>query len=387
MLLVGEIGLLWALALAAEETSSLQDAPTAKLPAQLIQIGIIPRARELTVACEDPCALTDGWGQHYTLSPRKSYQAQPSEDGLRLGPFSLSSEVRLKPQSPGACLLIGPRRYSGSLILRRNKDATLTAIDELGFEDYLLGVLPHEMEPGWPLEALKAQAVVARSFAYMQIGKYHRAGYDLSSDTRSQVYGGLGEAAPAVRRAVEETHGEVLGYKGQLLDVYYHACCGGHTAHKSAVWKSSETPPPLWGVRDKYCESSPHARWSIFLSYSDILAALQKGDFLEGPLRNFQIGRRDMSGYIRNFLTRIGSRSLNLSANDFRTRVGPGTLKSTRISRMRKTSKGILFSGSGSGHGVGLCQWGARLQAEKGRNYEQILRFYFPGSVLSVIEE
>ena len=87
----------------------------------------------------------------------------------------------------------------------------MTVIEEVAIEDYLLGVLPFEMEPNWPIEALKAQAVVARTFAYTQLGKYRKDGYDLSTDTRSQVYGGRTDRSASIKEAVDSTRGEVLG--------------------------------------------------------------------------------------------------------------------------------------------------------------------------------
>ena len=244
------------------------------------------------------------------------------------------------------------------------------------------------MDPSWPLEALKAQAVVARTFAYTQLGKYRRSGFDLTSDTSSQVYGGLGEDSPAVRRAVSETRGEVLGWKGRILDVYYHSCCGGHTEDAGAAWASgSKSPPPLRGVRDRYCAKSPLAAWTAYFGDSDVLAALQDGRLLGGKLRRLELGRRDAAGYVREISARVGAEKVSVEAKDFRNLLGPAELKSLRIARVKRLAKGVEFRGSGSGRGVGLCQWGARLQAEQGRRYEQVLRFYFPGSVLSVIDE
>jgi len=307
---------------------------------------------------------------------------------LSLGPYFLSGEARLEPEGPSDTILLRGRRTQGILILKANQEA-LAAIEEVGIEDYLLGVLPYEMDPSWPLEALKAQAVVARSFAYSQLGKYRRLGYDLTSDTRSQLYRGRGEAWPRIRRAVEETRGEVMGYRGRILPAYYHACCGGHTTDAASVWGAAEarlSPPPLRGVRDRFCRASPHARWSAYFEDSEILAALQGKRLLAGPLRRLEVALRDAVGYVKSFRAQVGSERLLVGAGDLRRALGNGELRSLRIARLSRRKRGVEFAGSGSGHGVGLCQWGARLQAEKGRRYEQILRFYFPGSLLSVLE-
>lgn len=364
--------------------------PAAQRPApaeRRIQIGILPKAPELSFSCEGRCSVADAEGEVQALFPGKSYLIGPGARGLKLGTLDLAAEVRIEPAEADGAVVIGSRRYPGLLILRLNGDGTVAVIDELGIEQYLLGVLPHEMDPGWPLEALKAQAVVARTFAYTQLGKYRKAGFDLTSDTRSQVFGGLGEVAEPVRRAVAGTRGEVLGYKGAILSVYYHSCCGGHTSDAAVVWGAPKSPPPLRGVKDRYCLSSPHARWSVFLGAAEILSAVRERHLITGGLRRFSIGRRDAAGFARDFIVAIGAQELEVRANDFRLWLGGTLLKSTRIRKILRRPGGFEVVGGGSGHGVGLCQWGARLQAEKGRGYESILQFYFPGSTLSVVDE
>ena len=355
---------------------------------RLIQIGIMHGVRKTTIKPEGRFALHDvsvRWQQD--LLPYKSYRVSVDADGVRFGPYQLRGAARLAPLEPGATVLAGPGRYRGSLIIRPGNDETVTIVAELGVEDYLLGVLPHEMEPGWPLEALKAQAVVARTFAYYHLGKYRKSGFDLTSDTRSQVYGGVGAENAAVRRAVSETRGEVLGYQGALLDVYYHACCGGHTADYGQVWGHGAAPMPLRGVKDRYCPKSPLGRWEAFIPKSDVLAALQSQHMLGGKLQSFRLGRRDAAGYVRSFLAKIRGEAVVVNAEKFRQEVGPTVLRSLRLSAAKLKSRGVEFEGSGSGHGVGLCQWGARIQAEAGRKYETILKYYFPGSTLSVVDE
>lgn len=353
-----------------------------------IQIGIVPSAAELSLVPEGRYTVVDLEGREHELKPNAKVSILSRDGRLFMGDITLPGEVRFTPRKVWANMRVGERLYHGTLILRANADDTLTAIEELGIEEYLLGVLPLEMEAAWPVEALKAQAVIARTYAYTQMGKYRKAGFDLTSDTRSQVYGGVLEDSPNVRKAVEQTRGEVLGYKGEILPVFYHACCGGHTADAQTVWPTGgKSPPPLRGVKDKYCVRSPSFRWKVQLAYDEILAALQKRRLIGGKLRRFEIGKKTPAGWVRTFVARIGGETVEVSANDFRLAVGARELRSARVSRIRKSKSGVEFIGGGSGHGVGLCQWGARIQAEQGRKYEQILKFYFPKSVLSVIDE
>ena len=355
---------------------------------RVIRIGIIPDAERVAFVCAGRCGVSDARGRRYALVPGREYALEPAANAIRLGSLTLPTEARISPGTASGAVLIAGRRYPGSIIARLTPAGGLSVIDELLVEDYLLGVLPREMDPGWPLEALKAQAVVARTFAYTQAGKYRRDGYDLSSDTRSQMFVGLGSEGERIRRAVRETRGEVLGYKGKILNVYYHACCGGHTESASAVWGPGEwAPPPLRGVRDRYCRSTPLARWTAYFPYEEVLAALSQDRLIAGVIRRFAINRRTAAGYARDFAVAVGSEYLRVKAGEFRKLIGNSDLKSIRIERVLRRSGGIEFVGSGSGHGVGLCQWGAKIQADRGRGYEQILRFYFPGSTLSVIDE
>ncbi|OGR83658.1 MAG: hypothetical protein A3J74_02095 [Elusimicrobia bacterium RIFCSPHIGHO2_02_FULL_57_9] len=355
---------------------------------RLIQIGIILRTPELSFIPEGRFVLQDKRGRSYELTANQKYRLEAADDGLKLGDVRLAYEARFKSKRAQDAIRIGSKSYRGDVIVRLNAEGSLTVIEELNIETYLLGVLPYEMEPNWPIEALKSQAVVARTFAYTQMGKYKKMGFDLTSDTRSQVYGGAKEVHPSIRRAVQETRGEVLGYKNQILSAYYHSCCGGHTTDPRSVWGSdSKSLPPLRGVKDRYCRASPLARWTAYFSNSDIAAALQKNYDEAGPLKGLAIGSRDSAGRVKTFAVKLGPKTLEVPAIALRRWLGNTELKSSRVYGLRRRSKGIEFLGSGSGHGVGLCQWGARLQARKGRGYEQILKFYFPGSVLSVIDE
>lgn len=350
-----------------------------------IQLGIAPHAEEVVLRLNGRYEARDSAGSH----PVAAKELRLVADGgtLRLGALRLASPARLLPSSAASWVELSDKRYAGTLVLLADEGAdTVTVVDELGIETYLLGVLPFEMDPGWPLEALKAQAVVARTFAYTQLGKYRKEGFDLTTDTRSQMYGGRGADTAEVRKAVESTRGEVLGYKGRILNVYYHACCGGHTESPATIW-GGDAPPPLRGVRDRYCSKSPLASWTAYVTFDQLAASLEKHRLTGGRLERFRIEARDAAGYVSVFVARIGAERLKVKAAELRAALGSERLKSLRISGIRMLKNGVEFVGGGAGHGVGLCQWGARLQAARGRSYEQILSFYFPGSTLSVIDE
>jgi stage II sporulation protein D len=356
-------------------------------PNYSIQIGIATKAASLVLKPAGKFRLIDPVeGLKGTLAANKSYRLEPLERGLRLGSMIVSPDTRLEQEGTGGSIMVGDRTYGGKLILRLDEGRTVTIIEEVGIEEYLRGVLPYEMDPDWPLEALKAQAVVARTFAYAHLGKFRKAGFDLTSDTRSQVYRGIGRDAESVRRAVAETRGEVLGYKGELLTVYYHACCGGRTLGTEEVW-GSPSPPPLRGVKDSLCSMSPHHEWLAYFPAAEFLAAVQNDHIYGGKIESFKIHKRDTAGYAKEFKLVVGGTTLIIPAAELRKRLGNTELRSARIKSVKKHGGGVELIGRGSGHGVGLCQWGARLLAQRHTRYEKILKHYFPGSTLSLVDK
>ena len=370
------------LALAAAAAAAPAPGPSAR-----VQIAIVRQAAAVTLAADGSAVLTPPGGSPRSVSLGEGSTLKARVGGLRLAGLSVPTETRLTAE-PGKTLKVGRNPHRGPLILRLDPGQTVTVVEDLDLEDYLEGVLPHEMDPDWPLEALKAQAVVARTFAYANLGKFRKDGFDLTSDTRSQVYKGLSLVNENVRSAVRQTRGEVLGFDGRLLKVFYHACCGGATTDPKSVWGSaSDSPPPLKGVKDPWCRLSPHMGWSAYFAWADIAAAIGERRVVTGPLTALRLGVRDAAGYARTFLAKAAGKTVEVPAGELRTALGAGELRSLRLVAVSSRKKGAEFRGAGSGHGVGLCQWGAKLQALKGRTYEEILRFYFPGSVLSEVAE
>jgi stage II sporulation protein D len=359
------------LALLASAVVNVRAEPAAPMR---LQIAIVRQAVSAEIEADGPVDVVAPGAKPKPLEWKGALKLTARVGGVRLSQLTLPTETRLVPRD-GSLIKVGADRHRGALILRLDPGQTVTVIEEVGVEDYLEGVLPHEMDPDWPLEALKAQAVVARSFAYANMGKFKKDGFDLTADTRSQMYKGVTGVNDNVRRAVKETRGEVLGWHGELLRVYYHACCGGRTENAAEAWGGDPkaTPPPLRGVKDPWCAASPHMRWTAYFAWQDIMSAIEERRRLPGPLKSLKIGRRDVAGYVRDFVARSGRNDLTVKAGDLRGALGAGDLKSIRISRLIVKKKGLEFVGAGSGHGVGLCQWGARIQAEKGRKYEQIL--------------
>jgi len=355
----------------------------------LIRIAIAHNAKKAAMDIRGRTRIVDmSTGDQKSVAEQISFQvtaAPGKKQGVNVGPYTLGSMVRITPLEGEDRLKINNRSYRGSILIKADKEQTITVIEELGLEEYLYGVLPLEMGNNWPLEALKAQAVAARTYALGNMNRFGEMGFDLWSDQRSQMYGGASVSAPRVVEAVKATDSEVLTYKGRLVPAFYHANCGGRTARPP--WGDMEYTRTLSGVSCRYCSNSGNYRWQTIISEAKILAFLENYGFTPGTVKAIRIADRDRSGRatILKFMGPKNGKSIDIK--DFRRAVGSSEFRSSFIIRIVKHKNGFEFVGRGFGHGVGLCQDGARTMAEKKFNYRQILKYYYPGAQITTIQQ
>lgn len=261
------------------------------------------------------------------------------------------------------------RAYRGALRLIAADDRLLV-INVLDVEDYLRGVVPAEMSASWPLEALKAQAVAARTFTMRQFAPDEP--YDVCATTSCQVYRGRALEHPASDRAVAATAGEILTYQGDLARLYYHAHSGGVVASSAEVW--GNPLPYLPQVNDVVADAGPYGDWTLRLDPARIEARLSSiGVRLGTPVR-LDLLEVSESGRAQR-LEVIGSTGRLI----LHGRVLTAQLRSWGLLSTRFTMTGDLtVRGSGWGHGVGMSQYGARDLARSGSDYRAILAFYYP---------
>ncbi len=266
------------------------------------------------------------------------------------------------------------------------EDVTL----RVALDDYVFGVLAAEGSVEDELEALKAQAVVSRTYALKNLRRHARDGYDLCNSTHCQRYivvsdeGRRPEFYELVRRAIEETSGEVLrDGAGRVAESYFSASCGGATADIASLWGVNVAPAHLRGGRDEFCAGMPHSAWTDAIPREQLLRALRSDarSDVGARLDAVRVQKRDRSGRAESVLVE-GERRRVLRGWDFKIIVGRElgwkTLKSSRFEVARRGSD-FVFRGSGFGHGLGLCQSGAHVLARRGASYRQILARYLPG--------
>lgn len=284
------------------------------------------------------------------------------------------------------------REYQGAVRVMPVSGHGWAAVNELDVEDYLLGVIGREMSPTSPLEALKAQAVAARTHALFQAIASRDRPYDLVANL-SQAYRGRATLHKNVVLAIEATRGEVLQYEGLLFPAFFHSDCGGRTESATAIWPIAD-PFGKGGALIKmpgsaacpWCAHSAAAKWEYETSASALRTALRaEGIAISGPL-TLRVAERSPNGRVLKVAIGTGRDEKRLAAERLRAILGWSVLKSTRFTldceRLPDGRAGerITFHGRGYGHGVGLCQRGACGMAKQGADYRAILAHFFPKS-------
>ncbi len=322
--------------------------------------------------------------------------------------------------------------------------AGLSVINHVDLENYLYGVVPREIPASGPLEALKAQSIAARSFAYKSMSKHAGDGFNLCDNTHCQVYGGYSCENPATNNAVDETYGLIATYNGQVADTVYHSSSGGYTESSEKVWGGRV--PYLTAVYDPYSTTGPNSEWSISFSSDAIEEKLSDAGFGIGRLYDLTVLERTGSGRVVTIQITGSRGDVELSGDKFRSLIGTTVLKSTlfylngeaipevnaifavdsrtvsviepsrsgysiisgggRISSgnglsiigkngikngtetkttVKSNDGDYVFTGKGYGHGVGMSQYGAIEMAKQGFDFEEILMHYYRNIELTEI--
>ena len=245
-------------------------------------------------------------------------------------------------------------------------------------EKYIAQVLAQEVPALWPHEALKAQAVASRTYALYRKAHPRHESYDVLSDTSDQVFEKKFFVPETILQAVKETRGEVLLYQGEILPAFFHSCCGGMSESSARVWKDVSPLPPLTTLRpDPYCALCPRKDWTYSMSREELTKQCKAKGYNLGDDWNFSLKEDPESKRVLE----VSLGEITLPASTFREIVGATKLRSTLFEIENPKADPLVFHGHGSGHGVGLCQWGAKGMADQGKNYREILEFYYPGSV------
>jgi stage II sporulation protein D len=260
-------------------------------------------------------------------------------------------------------------------------------IVSLPFEEYLLGVVAAEMDPNWHIEALAAQAIVARTFTLDKIARQggvpNRNAHASTDIEEFQAYNAE-RINDNVRQAVQKTRGRVLIYRGKFVRTWFHAYCDGHTSTAADGLAFREFPTPFITPVPDICPQYTPAEersYTVTFTRAEVVQALRQVGHTPGDFTEIKVLKKDRAG--RAVTVRIGR--AQVSAPALRIAIGSTRLRSTKWQEVSVEGDRITFRGSGYGHGVGLCQWGTKARAERGDAHAEIVKHYFPRTELAQI--
>ncbi len=307
-------------------------------------------------------------------------RAVSRDGGVEIDGEAFGRAVRVQSD---ATIRVNGREYAGTFEVVTSGDG-LAVINELPLEEYVAGALKAEAPETWPREALRAQAIVVRTYA-----AYHRQlnadkPYHIVASTANQQYAGRVADPSPIWDAVRDTAGQVLLWEGALFPAFYHSDDGGYTETPRAVF-ASKNLPALRPVRCQYA-SGPHFYWSLDLNLADLSEMLRRAGFAVGAVTGIDVAGRSQTLRVLELVVHGTRGTARVRGTDFRRLVGNDTLKSTLFA-VAVDGQYAHFSGRGWGHGVGMCQAGAAGMAEQGYTAAQILAYYYGGATLSTLAE
>ena len=346
--------------------------PTAWQPE--VTIGLLGGISQVTLNFSAPCVMTD------TLT-KKQIQKVSAGNDLYIDVASLqanSIEIRGdKVALKDLQVSVNGREYFGGIKILK-KGSTMTIINIAPVEEYLRGVLPKEMIQSWHLEALKAQAVAARTFVLKNRQKHKADGYELCATTHCQVYDGT-RTFDSTDRAILVTYGEVLYQGGRTVDAPFHADSGGMTESAENVW--GKNVAHLQAVAE---DETKTQAWTVKFTVNDFSSRMGSafGNLQSFKLTPLTIGKsaadRTTSGRVKTVQIIGSKKTVTMKGDEARRKFSlPSTLFDVKIDNNE-----VIFAGYGKGHGVGLSQYGAKHYAEKGWTYDKILAHYYKGATI-----
>lgn len=253
-------------------------------------------------------------------------------------------------------------------------------IEQVDIEEYVMGVVAGEMKNDWPIEALKAQAILARTFVlkFCDTKQSRYEGADISTDIEEAQAYAPENINDRVRQAIEDTRGQVMSADGEYPHAWFFAHAGGKTELPSIALDYNDVDPDYLAVVDSPdSEKAPDdvKNWTVEFTFDEVMHATEKLGLELENITSVEMGEKGASGRVKT----IAINGREISAPSFRIAIGAGKLKSTMLTDIEIGEDRVTFSGSGYGHGVGMSQWGAYALAEEGKSAEAIVLHYFSG--------
>lgn len=368
--------------LSATDATTKQSASAMKKPSQTVRVLIAENTKSAYLKHSGRINIyTEDLSKKYKISQAGTVSVKAHRNNqVQVGTLVSAQSIMVEPIG-GATIEFNKNKYTGKFKIVPG-NGTFQILELTPLEEYLYGVLPYEMHPTWALEALKAQAVAARTYTLKSIEKKADEPFDLYSDVRSQMYKGSGQVYDSVKKAVDQTRGLVLSYKGELFYTYYHGNCGGGTDHVHIWNEKAPDIKPLAGASCKFDAHSKSYNWEMDIAKSSAEKfAHSKG--LKGTLKSIKVSKKTGSGRANLLTLKTSKGSKQVRCADFRAATG---IRSCKLTSIRTGMTKIHLEGHGYGHGIGMCQDGAHGMAKQNYTYKQILKHYYPGSTLAQVK-
>jgi stage II sporulation protein D len=374
---------------------------------QLIRVRLLQDVQSAGIsASANPTMSVQSMRRELIFPPHGSIAVSRVPGGWRIGSFTVGGSVLALFPGSGGTLSVNDSPYRGSLRFVPLDDGGFDVVNDVEIDDYLKGVLAVEMYRDWQLEAYKAQAVVARTYALYHshtegLNRY----WDVYPDTRSQVYGGISAETDKSRVAAADTAGLVLVYgpgEGHIFEAFFSSDCGGVTQSAADAFGLSGTIPPLESHPDGDCgKASPYHNWGpITLDKAELTRRMvlwashrtpPRPEVAMTGIEQVDLGEVNPYGRPKSFRVTDANGSIYTMAAEemraaFDTDAPPGTQNSLPSSfcKVRTDSTAVVFyDGHGLGHGVGMCQWCAEEQASEGHSFDQIVLAAYPQAKLA----
>jgi len=284
----------------------------------------------------------------------------------------------LKISSLHGGLSLNSKKYKGDFFLREHR-SQLEFVNEVGGLSYIASLLNSEVNATFPQEALKAQAIAARSYALATAADRRKSGsfYDLKNDERDQMYEGSAKEDSLTRKIAEQTQGQLLFHNGEVLKAYYHAANGGFSELPQRVWGESHYDQGAYESRVSPVDRD-HVPFHWKIQMSSAMGSVMKGI---GKILDIKVVKKTQSGRVHQvkFLGSLGAKTL--SGREFRRLFGKRWVKSSYF-KIVPSKNSWTFKGKGFGHGVGMSQLGAKKLAKQGKSSTEILKHYYPNADL-----
>lgn len=405
---------------AAKDSTLLEDAftPIAPASAEALPKSEAPKAypamelseeqqRDFRVGILVGVSKAEVSGERYAASLHENDSSRDFRSGtLKLSPKkeqvqygSLTADSVWIIPGDSSKLSVGGKEYRGKILVVNN-GKNLTVVNVLPVEDYLKGVVPHEIGKldESMFEALKVQAVAARTYAYRHFNSRASQGFDVYATVQDQVYNGSSGESPLTNAAIDSTKGIVLTYDEKLIEAYYHSTCGGYTEGVE-TWGLSPVPylrsqNDMKNADSAWC-TGPHSAWKKVYSEKE-LVTMFKRNFKEaraegksnfGGIQQIEIKSKFPGGRVNELevLTDKGIFTVRGDRTRWLFKEGSKILSSSKFD-IERNGKVWVIDGSGFGHGIGMCQMGTRERAKAGQRFDEILLAYYPGTVLQCIQ-